>query len=157
MKSANILVLIISVLTFSVWSCKSKQVVVEEAVEEVVDAEEAIDAKVVQDDDGCNYILVEGTGKIVSLNLSNMDNVVIKFDFTPTTKGKSTQPETSNKKQLFNVKGVGKYPPFKWCKENGIAQDSTFKVNKYELVGNSDFAKCEKVKFSFVDFENKGW
>lgn len=148
MKPTNILVLIISVLTISVWSCKPKQVVVEEEVEIVVE-----DASEVVAEDDCNYKTIEGKGVITRMNFSNSDNIVINFNFIPS---KSSGLEASEG-HLFNVKGIGKYPPKTWCEKNGIEQGATFKVHQYVLANNSDREKCEKMKFSFVEFEDKGW
>ena len=152
MKNINLLIVIVSVLTVSVWSCKPKQVVVAEEEVEVVEKTTTTTDNIVKEGD-CVYKIIKGKGEIMRINFSNPDNLVILFDFMP-EKGSGVMPSLS---QRFNVKGVGKYPPRDWCEKNGIEQGAIFNVNQFELTDGSDRQLCEKTTFSFVDFEDKGW
>ncbi len=152
MKSTNILLIAVSVLVISLTSCKPKEVVSDKQEEAEQVVQEVINATVMDTED-CKYDLIEGEGKITRMNFSNPDNVVIQFEFTP-PKSTGLMPTQGH---IFNVNGVGKYPSRSWCEKNGIEQGATFRVNMYQLSANSDREYCQKMVFSFVEFEDNGW
>lgn len=150
MKYINLLLTFVCLITLSQTACKSNK--------EVTNATEGQPTEThstssIVDTDDCKYELIEGEGKITRMNFSNPDNVVIQFDFIP-PKASGLAPIQA---QMFNVFGVGKYPPKSWCEENGIEQGAIFKVNMFQLRENSDIEYCNKIIFSFVDFEKNSW
>lgn len=139
----------------SLSGCKPKQVVVEAAEESAAEAVEAIGENEPQP---CAYTAIRGKAKIVQLNASNLDESIIKFDFMPSEKYTSAYPELSDKGQIFNVEGVGKYPPRSWALEQGIEQGAEIDCVKYELKGGeAQETYCPKVKYDFPQFKDKSW
>lgn len=163
-KSFNVLLLFAFAMTLTVWSCKPKQVIndateqVEEAVEVVEEAEEEPEEEATEEAVNCEgrYIAIAGRGTITKLNLSNPNEVIIKFDFVPNDQGVSIYPEIPNENAQFNVATFGKYPTLDWCRKNGIDKGASFDCVRYELEEKEN-DQCEKVYYSFTEFEGSGW
>jgi hypothetical protein len=139
----------------SLSGCKPKQIIVDEADESTVETVE-----VMGDNEPlpCAYTAIKGKAKIVQLNSSNVDEIIIKFDFMPSEKYTSAYPELTDKGQIFNVEGVGKYPPRSWALAQGIEQGAEIDCVKYELKGGEAHETyCEKVKYDFPQFKDKSW
>ncbi len=144
MKQTNNCLLFLSffiLIAFS--SCKPKQVVSEEVI--------------IETNSTCAYDTIQGRGIITKINLSNPENVVIKFRFEMPKGSNPKFPDLMMNEYVFNVDSVGQFPPKNWCDENGVEQGANFPCEMYELTDNSSRIKCEKIKFSFSEFKNKSW
>jgi hypothetical protein len=172
-KSFNVLLLFVFAMSLTVWSCKPKQVISEtaeqEAVEEIEEVireaeeeaeatQEAMQEEVMEEvevGETCGYNPIEGKAIIRKLNLSNPNEVIIKFSFEPNDKAVSGFPEVSNDDIVFSIHGHKKYPSLDWCKKNGIEKGASFDCARYEVAEKEDEA-CEKVYFSLTAFEDSG-
>lgn len=150
-----ITLLILGILVFAVACTPAKKTA--EAEKQVV-ADAAMDA--VEDTEktpnvggACTYDDIEGMATITFLNMSNIDEVVIKFDFSPSGTTKYKYSNFPDKGQSFFVKGYGCCPPLNWCKENGIKQGAKIKCVRSELSKGA----CTPVVFNFRQFEKNGW
>jgi nuclear transport factor 2 (NTF2) superfamily protein len=165
-KSLNVLLLFAFAISLTVWSCKPKQVISETTAEaeevmqqaEITQEEEIMQEEVeMEETEECAYTSIEGKGTIMKLNLSNPNEIAIKFNFEPNDEGEgdSRFPEVSNENVTFNVEGLGKYPTSSWCQKNNIEQGKSFDCVRYEFEGGDE--SCETVYFSFTEFEGSGW
>jgi hypothetical protein len=158
-KSLNVLLLFAFAISLTVWSCKPKQVIseiAEQAVEEVMQEEEMeVEMEEEEEQRECAYLPIEGKGVITKLNLSNPNEVIIKFRFEPNDKGVSRYPNVSNEDVIFNVEGSGNYPTLEWCRKNKIDKGASFDCVRYEFEGGDE--SCAQVYFSFTEFEGSSW
>lgn len=165
-KSLNVLLCFAFAMSLTVWSCKPKQVIieaaqaeqVEEAIQESEEEEVAVEEEETEELETikeCTYSPIEGKGVITKLNLSNPNEVIIKFRFEPNEKDASKYPAVSNEDVIFNVVGLGNYPTLDWCRKNKIDKGASFDCVRYEFEAGDE--SCEQVYFSFTEFEGSRW
>lgn len=159
-KSLNVLLLFAFAMSLTVWSCKPKQIINDtaeatEEVEEIMQEEEGTEEETTATN--CQgYNAIAGKGIITKLNLSNPNEVIIKFNFVPNDQNVSIYPEIPNENVQFNVVTFGKYPTLDWCRKNNIDKGASFDCVRYELEEKEN-DQCQKVYFSFTEFEGSGW
>jgi hypothetical protein len=158
-KSFNVLLLFAFAMSLTVWSCKPKQVISETAEQAVEEVEELMQEEVMQEveeaveGEECAYFPIEGKAVITKLNLSNPNEVIIKFRFESNDKDVSRFPEVANDDVVFSIHGEKKYPSLDWCKKNGIEKGASFDCARYEVEEKGAEA-CDKVYFSLTEFED---
>lgn len=162
-KLLKLFLLLISVFSLTVWSCKPTETVTEEVKATTKPAKHASRTTPSTFEtlkiDGCMYgNITQGMATITQLDASNLNESIIKFSFEPATENKSKMSAKENKGQIFNVIGVGQYPPRKWAIENGLTQDAEVPCVRYELdMKKEQGAGCKTVVYDFPQFKNNNW
>lgn len=161
-KYLKLSILMICVCSLTVWSCKPTEVTAEteaSAKKKNVPAEMAPLELPNINIGNCLYNKgIKGMATIKQLDGSNLDEAIIKFSFEPDYINRSEMNEMEKKGQIFNVIGVGQYPPRAWALENGLVQDAKIPCVRYELDMKKDQKTgCKKVVYDFPQFKENNW
>ena len=166
-KLLKLSVLLTCVFSLTVWSCKpTKTTSGGEAAQEAQEQQEVEPmgeigtAKEPTTMIGnCSYSKgVEGTATITQLDASNTAESIIKFSFEPNKVSNSALSSKANSGQIFNVEGVGQYPPREWAIKNGLVQGAKIPCVRYEVnMKEEQESTCSQVKYDFPQFKNNNW
>ncbi len=164
-KLSKLFVLLVCVCSLTVWSCKPAKTTsggkVAEVVEEVNEAAGELTAasKPTTMIGSCSYYKgIKGMATITQVDGSNPDEAIIKFNFSPNEAYSSSMNSEANSGQIFNVEGVGQYPPRDWAVKSGLVQGAKVPCVRYEVnMDEEQESSCQRIKYDFPQFKESNW